>query len=109
MPIYLESKRISLRELSLSDENELLDLDSDFQVMKYLTNGIPTSRESIQKMLGRVLQQRQQSRGKFGVWAAIRKETEEFIGWFHLFPSRDEPNNLENLFLGYRLKAKYWG
>ena len=89
MPIYLESNRISLRELSLSDENELLDLDSDFQVMKYLTNGIPTSRESIQKMLGRVLQQRQQSRGKFGVWAAIRKETEEFIGWFHLFPSRD--------------------
>lgn len=49
------------------------------------------------------------SQGRYGVWAAIEKETAAFIGWFHLFPSGDEPNNLEKLFIGYRLKKQFWG
>lgn len=106
---YLESERIYLREFTQEDEDELLDLDSDPEVMKYLTDGKPSSRENIQKQMKRVSVLLKNNDGKFGVWAAIEKETNAFIGWFHLFPSPNEHENSKKLFLGYRLKKKYWG
>jgi len=109
MKTFLESKRIYLREFSTADEEELLDLDSDPEVMKYLTNGKPSSREGIQRMLTRVSAQLDESNGKYGVWSAVEKATNQFVGWFHLFPPRDEPENPHRLFLGYRLKRTYWG
>jgi RimJ/RimL family protein N-acetyltransferase len=106
---FEETSRLQLRELNFTDEEELVDLDSDPEVMKYLTNGIPSSRESVQRSLNRIVAQLRNSNGKFGVWAAIEKETRQFVGWFHLFPHIDEPENLKKLFIGYRLKRKYWG
>ena len=46
--------------------------------------------------------------GGYGFWAAIERETGEFIGWFHLRPGLtdgrdDEPE------LGYRLRREAWG
>jgi RimJ/RimL family protein N-acetyltransferase len=106
---YLESERVYLREFVLSDEDHLLNLDSDPEVMKYLTGGKATTRDSIQRMMTRVHSELKKHDGKFGVWAAIEKETESFMGWFHLFPPRDELDNTKKLFLGYRLQKKYWG
>ncbi|WP_413582511.1 GNAT family N-acetyltransferase [Bdellovibrio sp. HCB288] len=109
MNSFIETERISLREFIATDERELLDLDSDPEVMKYLTNGATSSKEDIQRFMNRVSQQLKDSNGKYGVWAAIEKESYQFAGWFHLFPSRQEPENLERLFIGYRLKRKFWG
>ncbi|WP_413575741.1 GNAT family N-acetyltransferase [Bdellovibrio sp. HCB290] len=106
---FIETERISLREFIATDESELLDLDGDPEVMKYLTNGVASSKEDIQRFMNRVSRQLKDSNGKYGVWAAIEKESNQFTGWFHLFPSREEPNNFQKLFLGYRLKRKFWG
>jgi len=106
---YLETKRIYLRELSTADEDQLFDLDSDSEVMKYLTHGKASTRDNIQKMIASVSTQLRQSNGKYGVWAAIEKESSEFIGWFHLFPPKDDSEHVQKLFLGYRLKRKHWG
>jgi RimJ/RimL family protein N-acetyltransferase len=109
MAPYLETQGILLREFVPEDEAELFELDGDPEVMRYLTGGKPSTREAIQKMMARVAAQLQEHGGKYGVWAAIEKETNAFLGWFHLFPSKDEPGSLGKLFLGYRLKQKHWG
>ncbi len=106
---YLETKKLYLRELTDADEDQLLELDSDTEVMKYLTNGIPSSRHMIQKQMQRVSDELKRTNHQFGVWAAIEKTSNEFIGWFHLFPPRDDLKNYKKIFLGYRLKQKYWG
>lgn len=109
MNIYLQTDRIILREPVASDFEVLLQLDSDPEVMKFLTNGIPSTQQQIQNMMGRIRAELQETNGKYGIWMAIEKETEAFIGWFHLFPARDDSKNTKKLFLGYRLFQKYWG
>lgn len=109
MKIYLETKRIYLREFVATDNDLLWQLDSDPEVMRYLTNGKASSRKNILEKMERVAELLKSSSGKFGVWAALKKETDDFIGWFHLFPPPTEPENVKKLFLGYRLQRKYWG
>jgi RimJ/RimL family protein N-acetyltransferase len=108
-PLYLETDRIYLREILISDEENLLALDSDPQVMEFLTNGVPSTRESIRRTIERIMNQLKASEGKYGVWAALEKEQGNFIGWFHLFPPMSDPQNTQKLFLGYRLLRKFWG
>jgi RimJ/RimL family protein N-acetyltransferase len=42
-----------------------------------------------------------------GFWAAIERETGEFLGWFHLRPHPGTPADEPEL--GYRLRASAWG
>jgi RimJ/RimL family protein N-acetyltransferase len=106
--IFLETDRLVLRELQLSDEENLLDLDSDPEVMKYLTGGKPSTIKQVRASLGRVRAQLEETNGKYGVWATVEKKTNSFIGWFHLFPLKEMPVNPKKLYLGYRLKKKFW-
>lgn len=81
-------------------------MDSDPQVMKYLTGGVAHTREAIvEKILPRYLSFYDRFE-HFGYWAAIEKASGSFIGWFHFRPNRETPREME---LGYRLKAMYWG
>lgn len=41
------------------------------------------------------------------MWAAIDKESDEFIGWFELRPNDGKPS--DELELGYRLRKSAWG
>ncbi len=105
----LDCERLYLRDFSPEDEAELLALDADPEVMAYLSNGRPSSRESIKEMMQKVSSQVVASRGKYGVWAAIEKETGRFVGWFHLFPPKDSPEDIQRLYLGYRIRKEFWG
>lgn len=109
MSEYLQTDRVILREFCLSDEEELFELDSDPEVMKYLTGGIATAREEILPLIKRVDFLREKFSGRFGVWIAETKETKEFIGWFHFRPDRKDLDNIKRIELGYRLKKKFWG
>ena len=108
-PIFLRTSRIQLRELTLEDEDNLLELDSDSEVMKYLTLGRPSTREEIVKSLSRIRNLFKKHQGRFGVWAAELRESSEFLGWFHFRPGWHDPDNTNRIELGYRLKQKYWG
>ena len=89
MQVFLETDRLVLRRFSLADVDNLVNLDADPDVMRYVTGGIPTSREEIQdEFLPAFLDYYQRYEG-YGFWAAIEKATGEFLGWFHFRPGPD--------------------
>lgn len=95
-----------LRRLTEDDADHLFDLDSDPAVMEFLTGGVPNTRAFIvERSLPRFLGYYEQHAG-FGLWAAIEKESNHFMGWFHLRTFKENRNETE---LGYRLKQAYWG
>jgi RimJ/RimL family protein N-acetyltransferase len=95
-----------LRRLTEDDADNLFDLDSDPAVMEFLTGGVASAREFIvEKALPRFLEYYGRH-DDFGFWAAIEKASDNFMGWFHFRPYKENPEDAE---LGYRLKKAYWG
>ncbi len=109
MSIYAESARLRLRPLADGDAPLLLDLDSDPQVMRHLSDGKASTPEEVQAALGRIKASLARSQGRFGVFAAHLKSGGDFIGWFLLRPDAKAPENEREVELGYRLKRAYWG
>jgi RimJ/RimL family protein N-acetyltransferase len=107
MQVFLETDRLVLRRFTLADADNLVSLDADPDVMHYVTGGIPTSREEIEnEFLPAYLDYYRRYAG-YGFWAAIEKETGEFLGWFHFRPGEHAgPGEAE---LGYRLRKSAWG
>jgi hypothetical protein len=102
--ILLKTERMYLRQFQTGDASLLFELDSDSEVMRFITKGRPTPLAKIQdEVLPRFLGYYLQSPSR-GFWAAHLSETDEFIGWFHLRPDRIVPEEL-----GYRLKRSVWG
>ncbi len=107
MMVFLETERLILRRLTLDDVDNLYALDSDPEVMRYLSGGAPTPREMIaQEVLPRFMSYYDRSNG-LGFWAAIEKSTGDFLGWFGLHPEDDAAPDV--LSLGYRLRRAAWG
>ena len=107
MEIFLETERLVLRRFTEADVDNLVELDSDPDVMRFITGGRPTPREEIENdVLPSFLAYYQRFEG-YGFWAAVEKPTGEFLGWFHLRPPRGRgPEEPE---LGYRLRKSAWG
>jgi RimJ/RimL family protein N-acetyltransferase len=104
--ILLETARLRLRGFLQADVDSLVELDSDPEVMRHITYGIPTPRERYEfEILPRWLAF-QDASPLLGYWAAELKGSGEFIGWFHLRPDRFDAGEQE---LGYRLKRSVWG
>lgn len=107
MSIFLATSRLTLRRFTGADEDNLVELDSDPEVMRYLSGGKPTSREEVRnRVLPTILGYYERFDG-FGYWAAQQKATERFLGWFHFRPGK-EPRDGE-IELGYRLRRSAWG
>jgi RimJ/RimL family protein N-acetyltransferase len=100
----LETERLRLRPFTRDDVENLVELDADPEVMRYITGGGATPREVIER---EELPAFMSGSGGYGFWAAVEKATGEFVGWFHLRPrddgAADEPE------LGYRLRRSAWG
>ncbi|MDB5057150.1 MAG: hypothetical protein JWO59_622, partial [Chloroflexi bacterium] len=107
MHVFLETERVLLRRFTEADVDNLFELDSDPDVMRYLTNGKPTPRDVIQnETLPRFLHYYERYEG-YGFWAAIEKSTGDFLGWFHFRPPEGaDPDEVE---LGYCLRKSAWG
>jgi RimJ/RimL family protein N-acetyltransferase len=105
--IFLETERLVLRRFTEADVENLLDLDGDPEVMRFLTGGKPTPRNVIEnKTLPRFLRYYKHTEG-FGYWAAIEKSTGAFLGWFAFHPP--EGGGSDEVELGYRFKKSAWG
>ncbi|MGH3661277.1 MAG: GNAT family N-acetyltransferase [Micromonosporaceae bacterium] len=112
MQIFLKTDRLLLRRLTESDVDNLCDLDSDPEVMRFLTGGEPTPREEIRDVaLPRILSLYEWP-GEFGYWGAVERLTGNFLGWFCITPPRshraDDPA-ADDGELGYRLRRSAWG
>ena len=106
MCILLETGRLRLRQFNADDVDRLVELDSDPAVMRHITYGVPTPRASyVETYLPRWFEIYAKQPG-LGYFAAEVRDTDEFIGWFHLRDDRLEPDYLE---LGYRLRRSTWG
>lgn len=107
MQVFLETERLVLRRFTAADVDNLFDLDSDPEVMLFLTGGTSTPRDVIQNdILPAFLRYYERFAG-FGVWAAIEKASGDFLGWFSFRPREGlSPDDVE---LGYRLRQAAWG
>lgn len=102
LPLELPTARLHLRRLRADDLDQLVALDADPEVMRFITGGQPNPRELYEaELLPRMLAWDDHP---YGFLAA--HEGERFVGWFHLRPSVAEPAILE---LGYRLRREAWG
>jgi RimJ/RimL family protein N-acetyltransferase len=107
MPYLLTTTRLGLRPFTADDLDNLVELDSDPEVMRFLGNGRPTPRATVEReMLPRAMRQYERVGGP-AFWAAIERGTDDFLGWFELRPLAPErPDDAE---LGYRLRRHAWG
>jgi RimJ/RimL family protein N-acetyltransferase len=107
--VFFETHNVSLRYFNHDDGLRLFDLDSDPEVMRYLSNGRPSTKEDVEAAIGRIFKCFEVSGGKFGFWLAFEKSTDLFMGWFLFRPDKKTPHNFDEIELGYRLKKKFWG
>lgn len=103
MKLVAETERLRIRQMEMTDYDNLYALDSDTDVMKYISAGKTMTPEEVKNTLGRILARYDEWK-VFGVWAAELKTTGEFIGWFSLKPL---PGTTE-IEIGYRLLKKHW-
>jgi RimJ/RimL family protein N-acetyltransferase len=104
--IVLETARLRLRRFVHADIERLVELDSDPEVMRYISFGEPTPREVYEReFMPRFLAMCETS-PLTGYWAAETRDDGVFVGWAHLRPDRIDPGPQE---LCYRLRRAAWG
>jgi RimJ/RimL family protein N-acetyltransferase len=104
--MFLETERLILRRFTMSDVDLVVELDADADVMHFITGGRRTPREEIATdILPHWLRYHERFEG-YGFWAALAKDSNEFIGWFHLRPRPTDPPDSPEL--GYRLRKSAW-
>lgn len=104
----IETERLILRELELSDAEGMFELDSNPNVHLFVGNKpVKHIDESIEYI--KFVHKQYKDLGT-GRWAVVLKETNEFIGWSGIKFITDEINNHKNFYeLGYRFIEKHWG
>jgi len=95
-----------MRQFTDDDVGNLLELNGDPEVMRYLTGGAPTPREEIRDRLIPFHLSVYERFDGLGTWAA-ESAAGEFLGWFHFRPGPGD--DAANIDLGYRLRRAHWG
>ena len=100
---WMETLRLSMRQFVPSDFEDVLRLDSDARVMKYIT-GKPATRDDTHATVRRVTRY-YALYPNLGAWYTVRRDTGKFIGWFSLKYAGRSPD----VEIGYRLLPQAWG
>ncbi len=103
MRVFLETDRLTLRQLTEEDGDNLFELNSDPEVMRYVTGGKPTPREQIRDSIIPFHLNSYERTDGFGTWAAETRSRGEFLGWFHFRLVEGKGADL-----GYRLRKSAW-
>ena len=106
MHIIVETPRLTLRQFTEDDVDNMFNLDSDPEVMHYLTGGKPTPRQEISDRIIPWYLTVYERFDRLGTWAAESTATGEFLGWFHFRPGNG--TDITNVDLGYRLRRPAW-
>ena len=102
----METERLTLRRFTMDDVDDLVALDSDPEVMRYLTGGAPTPRDVIERDILPGFLRSYEPHAGFGVWAGIERASGAFQGWASLRLRDGHPGEAT---LGYRLRRSAWG
>jgi len=99
----IETQRTRLRRFGLSDVENMRELESDPEVMKFTPSRVPQSLEQTKSRL-QSLVEKEATYAPFGVWAVELKDTSDFVGWFMLIHTQfNFPE------LGFMLVRRHWG
>lgn len=104
---YLRTERLVLRRFTPDDLDDLVSLDADPEVMRYVNGGHPTPREELRDVVLPFWLRLHELGDAWGFWVAEDRGTGQFQGWFHLRPQPDDPPDEPEL--GYRLRRGVWG
>jgi len=107
MDALLSTRQLRLRRFTPDDVDLLTDLDSDPDVMFWITGGRPTPREEIVDDILPAFLDYYRAGDRWGFWAIEERSTREFVGWFHLRPGDGRPDDEPEL--GYRIRKAFWG
>ena len=99
----LKSERIYLRHFQLKDADGLFELDSDPDVMKYMSREPAESIEESVEVIEKQISYYKDNQG-LGVFPAFLTGTNDFMGWFAL----KDLDNTEKIEVGFKLKKKFW-
>jgi RimJ/RimL family protein N-acetyltransferase len=113
----LVTERLVLRRFTAADAGNLLALDGDPEVMRYLEPRVRTRAQIDAEVLPLFLGRHQRYPG-FGRWAADTRDGGHFVGWFGLRPVQPieaaivdwpdaPPGGVAEI--GYRLRRSAWG
>lgn len=98
----LLTQRLRFRAPAQTDYDNILDLGSDPEVMRYITYGKTQNPKEARADLE---QRIQLSQGVHGYWITEDQITGDFIGWMALRPLPGK----DHFELGYRFLKKHWG
>lgn len=114
----MRTERLSLRRFTPADAADLLSLDGDPLVMRFLTGATRSLAQIRDEVLPQLAGCHLRFPG-FGYWAAQTRASGEFIGWFGLRPVTptgdamvswpDARGQTGVASLGYRLRRSAWG
>ncbi len=108
MKIYIETERLLIREIELTDVDDMFEMDSDPEVHKYILQSPVQSKEEIVEVIEML--QKQYTNNGIARWAIVDKMTNEMLGWCGIKYYTDELNGHQNFYEhGYRFKQKHWG
>ena len=100
----IQTLRLFIRKFEAADSQNLFELDSDSEVMKFISGKKPQSIADSTIAINRQLAYYEKHKG-LGIFPAVLADTNEFIGWCAL-KLLDTSDKIE---VGYRLKKRFWG
>lgn len=106
MQIFIETPRLLLREIVEADAEQLLEMERDPEVHRYIGNHPLTKLEQAQAAIQWIRKQYREN--GIGRWAVIDKASGDLVGWSGL-KYEQHVREWSYYDLGYRLKRKYWG
>ena len=108
MNLILETDRLLLREMKLSDAEALFEMDCNPNVHKYLWNKPMNSIDEVNEYINMI--RTQYVKNKIGRFVVIEKESNKLIGWAGLKYNTEKLNNRINFYdIGYRFNESAWG
>ena len=101
---WLETLRLSMRNFTPDDFDDLFALNSDPRVMKYIADGTVSTRDEVAGALRRFVRY-PTLYPDLGIWHTSRRDTGAFIGFFAL----NYTGKSTDIEVGYRLLHNAWG
>jgi RimJ/RimL family protein N-acetyltransferase len=105
--VVAETERLLLRRFTADDVDLLVELDSDPEVMFFVTGGRPTPRAEIEHEHIPGYLAYHESGDIHGFWVVVDRASGAGLGWVHVRPPLD--GSTPDPELGYRLRRSAWG
>lgn len=107
----IDSERLTYRLLGSDDAELLYELDQDPEVMRFISDGVLTSKDKILNVfMPRLMSYTDPTQG-WGMWGVFSKISGDYLGWILVRPMHffSETPQFDDIELGWRFKQQSWG